>query len=322
MTVDLAIVLLVSLLAVPHLLPRARLAPVAGITLWMSALALRAAIAISGVIAFMLYVPTSDLFSHLSQWCLHAVIPYLTAHLGLNGHALGDLASVVPAGLVLLTAAAAAGGTWRACRRVSGWLKRSTLGDGPAGSVIVKDSEMVIAAAGVRQPRVVVSAGALMNLDDGELAAGLQHEWGHVERRHRFLSLTSVALLGCSRLIPGGRAACRNLQFHIERDADDYAVRKTGDPMALASAIFKLASTKAPAGAGAIAHLGEANAVDRLRLLVADLVDLPARELTLAAAMLGAAMAVTAVSLLAVVPELAQAGMAQAHVPVGGLVNC
>jgi hypothetical protein len=44
-----------------------------------------------------------------------------------------------------------------------------------------------------------------------------------------------------ARLTPGGRAAHRGLLLSLERDADEYAVTRTGDPLALASAICKVA---------------------------------------------------------------------------------
>ena len=75
--------------------------------------------------------------------------------------------------------------------------------------------EVIVAAAGIRAPRVVVSAGALTTLDDAELEAGLQHEWGHVLRRHRFLSLLGQGCRAVSRFLPGGERALASLQLHL-----------------------------------------------------------------------------------------------------------
>jgi len=44
---------------------------------------------------------------------------------------------------------------------------------------------VLVAAAGLRKRRVVVSADALLNLDHEELAAALDDEYGHIVRRHR-----------------------------------------------------------------------------------------------------------------------------------------
>jgi Zn-dependent protease with chaperone function len=80
-----------------------------------------------------------------------------------------------------------------------------------------------------------------MTLDDAELAAGLEHEWGHINRGHRLLSVLGHGLFALARLVPGTGLALRQLTLQLERDADEYAVRRTGDPLALASAICKSA---------------------------------------------------------------------------------
>lgn len=313
---------LLVLLGLPHLLPRTRGAPAAGIALWMSVLALRAAVTVGGVIGFMLYLPTSEPFADLSRWCFHAAVPKIAAHLGLSGHAIGDFASLLPA-LSAFTATLLAGlATLRASRRVGGWLERSAIGEGPTGSIIVSDSDVVVAAAGVRNPRVVVSAGALLSLDEGELAAELQHEWGHVHRRHRLLSIVSVALLGCSRVLPGGRAASRNLHLHLERDADDYAVRMTGDPMALASAICKAAAEGTRKSSAAIALLGSTGVLERLGVLLAGPRAADQGRYSVASIALASILAATSVALLSYLPVLAGAGAAQAHVSLGSIAAC
>lgn len=55
----------------------------------------------------------------------------------------------------------------------------------PRESLLLADATVLVAAAGLRKPRVVVSAGALLNLDHEELAASLDDEYGHIVRRHR-----------------------------------------------------------------------------------------------------------------------------------------
>ena len=55
----------------------------------------------------------------------------------------------------------------------------------------VADGELLVAAAGLRRPRVLVSAGALLALDDDELEASLEHERGHIARRHRYVLVVS-----------------------------------------------------------------------------------------------------------------------------------
>lgn len=255
-----------TLLLAPHALPQQRLAATSAIALWTGALLLRATLAVSLVVVAVLYLPATELFSLMTHWCLHAVIPFVATHLGFDGHSLGDAAILVPALVVAASFVSVAFGAWRGARAARRWLNTSSLGPGPGASVIVGGSEVVVAAAGLRAPRVVVSAGALVHLDDAELAAGLEHEWGHVRRRHRYVSLFAEILLALSRPLPGGRRAMTSLQFHLERDADDYAVRRTGDPLALASAICKAAATIAPSAATpAFASLAGSGVPERLR---------------------------------------------------------
>ena len=54
-----------------------------------------------------------------------------------------------------------------------------------------------------------------------ELAFG---HWltGHVRRGHRFISVAATALHGCCRLLPGSGSGLEELQFHLERDADEW----------------------------------------------------------------------------------------------------
>ncbi|MFO1533887.1 MAG: nuclear transport factor 2 family protein, partial [Thermoplasmatota archaeon] len=56
----------------------------------------------------------------------------------------------------------------RAVRRLT---SEGVVGAGPDGSLVVADGEMLVAAAGLVRPRVLVSAGALLALDDDELRA-------------------------------------------------------------------------------------------------------------------------------------------------------
>ena len=72
-----------------------------------------------------------------------------------------------------------------------------------------------------------------------ELAAGLDHERGHIARRHRFVLLFAELCRAPARLVPGTRHAVREVRFHLERDADRWALARRHDPYALAGAICK-----------------------------------------------------------------------------------
>lgn len=269
-TLGLAATGLAAILIAPYLVPVERISPISGILLWTSALLMRAAIALSLVVALVFVAPATEIFSLLTHWCLGTVLPFLTSHLGFSGHRFGDVAVVVPALILGLSLLSLLVGVWRGARRIGDWINRSSLGPGPRQSVVVGGSEVIVAAAGMRAPRVVVSAGALLSLDDDELSAGLEHEWGHVVRRHRFVSVVGHACLAVSRFLPGGRSALAQLQRHLERDADDYAVERTGDPLALASAICKAAGASGRSATPAFTGLDGDAVTARLRRLTGE----------------------------------------------------
>jgi hypothetical protein len=140
------------------------------------------------------------------------------------GHAaaaLGGLALVVSVGLAGMRIVQAT----LAVRR----LVRASVGLGPDNSLIVGGDDVVLAAAGITRPRLVVSAGALAHLDDDELAAALAHEHAHIRRCHRYVLLYAEFCRVLGRPLPGTTHAIRQLRFHIERDADRSAVRGRAD---------------------------------------------------------------------------------------------
>lgn len=227
-------------ITLPHLLRLDRATPSTAAALWTVSLALRALSAVFIVLYLVLFAPATAVFNAVTHWCWHAVLPALTTHLGLDGHDLGDAVVVLPAMLLAASGVSIAFGVVRAGRGVRRLLVHETLGRGPGGSVIVGGSEVVMAAAGFKQPRIVVSIGALAKLDDAELAAGLGHERGHITRHHRWILLAAELFRGLGRGVPGARTAQRQLAFQLERDADAWAIRHH-DRAALARVICKAA---------------------------------------------------------------------------------
>ena len=220
----LAVAGLVALaIALPHALQLDRVpAGVAG-AIWLSALCLRALASLALAVAVEVFVPLSV----GGSWCLGAV----------SGHRLVDLACALPAFGLAGSLIWVALGMWRTARSV-GALVRSAVGPGPGESVLLADGVPLVAAAG---RRVVVSAGAVLALDDEELLAGLEHERGHIALRHRYLLTAGELARGVARFLPGTRAAARELTFSLERHADAYAVARRHDPAVLVSAICKTA---------------------------------------------------------------------------------
>jgi BlaR1 peptidase M56 len=295
-------------IVLPHLLHLQRVEPVTAIILCLGSLALRALAAVLGVVYLLFFLPGTSVFDALTHWCLHAVLPFAT-ELSIEGHGAGDLALLVPgaalAGSLLwicvLTARRA-----RATRRL---IDRHVVGRGPRNSLMVGGPEVMFAVAGIARPQIVVSAGALASLDDAELDAALDHEQAHIARRHRFLMLLAIVFQALGRPVPGTRHAIRGLAFHLERDADDWALRRRNDRLALASAICKAAGAIDSPGHPGVAQLGETGVRERLGQLLQE--PPSRRSLPGAAALngLAAAMVVCTLLLAAVVPAAAVAGV-------------
>ncbi len=293
-------------IAVPHLLRLERVAPSIAIALWLGALVLRAMAAVLIVILAVFYLPATQLFGLLTHWCWHAVLPFFATHLGFSGHSVGDATTIVPAAAIAASTLSLGWTILRAARAVRQLLRKRALGGGPMGSVIVGGPDVVIAAAGLTRPKVVVSAGALTQLNDAELAASLDHERGHIARGHRVLLLFGEVCRALGRFIPGSRIAVAELAFHIERDADAYAVAQRHDPLALASAICKAAGLR-PSAATMIPLADDRSVTGRVRLLS----EAPDRQRALDRAV-GCGVAITAALALwlaSAAPSLAASGI-------------
>lgn len=228
-------------IAVPYLLDLERASPLAAAAIWGAALALRAMTALFLAATAILYIPTTKFFSAISHWCLHLMIPFISAHVPVSGHAVGDAAVVAPSLALAASVMSMIVGLLATARRIRNLLQLRTVGSGPAGSVLLSSAEVMVAAAGLRRPRVVVTSGALIALDDEELRASLDHERGHIAHRHRYVLLAIDLCLAMARVLPGTRRVVAEMGYHLERDADEYALRRAHDPVTLASAICKAA---------------------------------------------------------------------------------
>jgi hypothetical protein len=273
-------------IVLPHLLRLERAEPATACLLWAAALGMRALLVVGTVAGALVLLHPGHLLRAFAEWPC-------APHHQVAGHAaaaLGGLALAVS----LLWALARVVQATLAVRR----LVRAPLGQGPGGSVIVGGDDVVLAAAGLTRPTLVVSAGALARLDDDELAAAMAHERAHIHRRHRYVLLYAELCRVLGRPLPGTARAVRQLRFHIERDADRCAVRERSDRLALASAICK-AGSGATTGAG-IAALGGDGTAARVRELLQEAVpDVHARRLralatATAAVAVGAALSMPA----------------------------
>jgi hypothetical protein len=209
-------------------------------------------------------------FESLTHWCLHEVLPGLTGRLDVEGHRIGDLTLFLPGFALAASLVVVCIRTARDAGATRRLVDRHVLGRGPRGSVIVSGPEVAFAVAGLARPRIVVSAGALASLDDAELAAALDHERGHIARYHRFVMLTATGLSALGWPIPGTRRAVSQIAFHLERDADRWALERANDRLALASVICKAAVGAEPSGSPSKASLGHTGVRERLGQLLDD----------------------------------------------------
>jgi len=119
------------------------------------------------------------------------------------------------------------------------------------------------------------------------------------------------------RFVPGGRRAVKEVGYHLERDADQWALR-THDRFALAGAILKAADSAQPATTPACAPLAGTTGIEE-RLI--ELVDEPRGRLLPRPILrgVGAVAVVVTLAVLASVPAAIAAGLrltpvASAHV--------
>jgi Zn-dependent protease with chaperone function len=106
---------------------------------------------------------------------------------------------------------------------------------------VTAQEEPVAYTAGLRNQRLVVSIGLVNTLDDEELETALAHEIAHRLRRD---NRSGWAVLGLGALMlynPLALLGLRLIAQERERACDDMAARITGKPLALASALLKVA---------------------------------------------------------------------------------
>ena len=245
-------------IGLPHLLRLERADPATAVVLWGAALGLRALVVVGTVAGALVLLHPAQLLRAFAEWPC-------APHHHVAGHAVAAAGGLALA-LSFVWALARVVQATLAVRR----LVRRPLGRGPEGSVIVGGDDVVLAAAGLTRPTLVVSAGALTRLDDAELSAALAHERAHIRRRHRWVLLIAELCRVLGRPLPGTAHAVRELRFQIERDADRSAVRDRADRLALASAICK-AATGASTRPG-MAALGGDGTAARVRELLQDVV--------------------------------------------------
>lgn len=294
---------LVALVAVPHVTNLDSSSPTLAITIWFTALMARTGVVALAFAWIFFYLPSTELFEFATHWCFHTAVPQMTKHFGLDGHTVGDAATFGPLLLLIISLGSVAYGMVRAARAVRMFVLRARTGAGPQQSIVVRESRVLLAVTGIARPRVVVSHGAIELLDDEELAAGFDHENGHIERHHQRLLVMAELFRAIARFMPGTNAAVRELVFHTERDADQWALGRKHEPSVLASAICK-AALSPQVGSPSLAG---GQAARRVRALLGEdplrrSSDLVARGLAMCLAVVVIASAVSLPTVMAAAP--------------------
>lgn len=247
--------------AAPHLRRIGGTSPLVRACVWAGALSMRALFWLCVSIVSLFVLPSTGTFASLFGWCIDWQVA-LAGHIHIPGEAVGLALSAIPTLLMLAGLAYVLAQLQRAARTVSRAVSMGAVGSGPEGSTVIESSRVLLAAAGILRPRILLSTAALSALDRHELAAGIAHERAHIRRGHRYVLLATTICRGASWVVPGGRHALDQLAFQLERDADEVALARSGDRLALASAICKAAlphpgpspSLSALAGAGPVAR--------------------------------------------------------------------
>ncbi|MCL6472698.1 MAG: M56 family metallopeptidase [Firmicutes bacterium] len=94
---------------------------------------------------------------------------------------------------------------------------------------------------GVLKPTICLSSGLIDSLGDAELSSLIAHEVGHVKRRDNLAILLAIFIRDFLWLLPISHYLFRVFVYEKEYAADDFAVKVTGKPVELASAIVSVA---------------------------------------------------------------------------------
>ncbi len=121
---------------------------------------------------------------------------------------------------------------------------------GIRGGFVLDDARPHAFCFGLLRPRVFVSRGALESLDRKELAAVIAHELHHARRRDPLRLFVARGLADGLFFMPVLRRLGDRCAALAELDADSAAVRTTGGPQALASALLAFESHPGPMAVG------------------------------------------------------------------------
>lgn len=125
--------------------------------------------------------------------------------------------------------------------RMRGATARSARASGRPAKVYVTENPGTCCTVGIVRPVVLISRQFCETMDGEELEAVLAHELAHVKRWDNGIELLATLLRGLTFFSPAAYLAIKQYLYEREKAADDLAVQLTGNPLALASAIIKVA---------------------------------------------------------------------------------
>lgn len=136
-------------------------------------------------------------------------------------------------------------------------------------SIVVCDNVHSPMITGARE--ICMPARAMRELSRGELDAVLAHEMAHIARHDRIWLYATTSVERLFWIQPLNVVATSRLRALAETTCDDWAVRRTGDPIALASALARVASwmiAAPPAGLAIGMASAESLALARVRRIL------------------------------------------------------
>ncbi len=101
---------------------------------------------------------------------------------------------------------------------------------------------------GIIHPRILISSWLVEKLDRDELEAVMAHEIAHVKRRDNFINTLAMVVKDFLFFLPSSYLAWRDYLREREKACDDYTIKITERPLALASALTKVGKCQSENG--------------------------------------------------------------------------
>ena len=120
----------------------------------------------------------------------------------------------------------------------------------PPGAIVFSGATPRAFCAGLLRPRIYLSSAALVVLRRQELDAILAHEEHHVRRQDPFRLFVARIFADALFFLPILRRLAERYAALAEIAADDAAVRRSGDPATLASALLAFEGHPGPGAVG------------------------------------------------------------------------